>query len=433
MSSAPKADDVVVGIELHSGMPADLPQTKLAAVYTNNLDAPSQDDPLPSTEQIPIEDSSAAAAPTLALPTSRAPPTTWPTNPLAPDNNASAPKDDNTSDSKQQNTALCGSQELKEQDTAALKHAAYQSAAIEIQTLLATLQTRRDSISEDDLNTVHRSFDSFMSLHPVLSKGYIEARKAEQAAICQMQGPMGAAAVPPSVDGRGALPTQMPPNEQQTLTNGSLENLLHTSLLDPNNLCLQGATALASNGGVVGSLDLLQDVAAAYRYQMMQSPETDSAGNLCINKLRNHLLDKANIDSSAVEVLQQLSAGGGGGGSASTRSRGGRSEKVTDVADVFADKVRQKPRRRAPAPSCEDLAGSALISLGGGNQQEKDKPGLSSSVELEKDRSIDVEKTLRLSPLPSVAAAACGIKRACPIVSNSSVRQDSTTRKRRYK
>jgi hypothetical protein len=406
MSPDQKVDDAVVGIELDcNGMPAnvdhpqeELPggstapkydQNKLAVVYTNNSDTPSQDDPLPSTERLPNDDSRAAEAPPLALPVPLPAPT--PTaNPLAPDNNASGPVDDNADFLKQQYATFCQAQELKQQATA-LKHPTYQSAASQIQTLLSTLRTRKDSISIDDLDMVHESFDFFMSSHPVLSKGFIEAKMAQQAAMLQMQGLMGAAAMP--AGGRVASPTQIPPIERKSLINNvNLDNYPYTSLLDPSNPYLQGGTAPNGGGGVVGRLDLLQDVAAAYRYHMMQSSQTNSAGDLYINALRNYLLDKANIDSSAVEALQQLSADRcGGWGSANSGGRNGRGGKRSrDADDDFSDKLRQNPRRRVP--SCKDLARSALLSLGE-SQQEKYKPGPSGrSSEMEKDRSRDADK-----------------------------------------
>ncbi|KAG7671112.1 hypothetical protein Ndes2437B_g04760 [Nannochloris sp. 'desiccata'] len=448
MFPALKADDVVVGIELND-MPDDLKelppqeelhggstspkfdQNKLAVVYANNSDTPTQEDPLPSTERILQGDSPAAAGPPRPPPAPAPAPTVWPTNPLAPDDNAGAPVHNNTDFSREQYATYCLAQELKEQARAALQHATYQSAAIQIQTSLSMIRTRKDNISIDDFDTVHRLFDQFMSSHPVLSKGFNEAKMAQQAAMLKIQGQM--AAMPGG--SRVARSPRLPPIEQQSVINNhNLDNLPHLSLMDPSNL-YQGMTASAGGGATVGSLDLLQDVAAAYRYHMTQASQTGSVGDLYINTLRNHLLDKADIDSSAVEILQQLSVGGGLGGGASSGGRGGRNgDGGADAAAgaAFSNKLRQNSRRRTP--SCEDLAGSALISLGGGSRQGKDKPGPSASSELERDKSSDVDKNLskscRSAPRPNAAAAACGIKRACPTDSNSPGGQDSTTKER---
>ena len=361
---------------------AKFDQNKLEVIYTDNSppkvdsNSPPKNDLLPDQEIKHEEEDHRAAAP-------------------PPPNTTALPKgpDTTTNLAKQQYDAFCQVKDLTKKATAALQQATYQSASIEIQTVLSMVQTRKDNITINDLDTLHKTFDTFMSSHPVLSKGYIEAKNAQIAAMVQLQSaplPVPPPPLPPPRPLAEELEALLPPysSQEQLLIDG-LNLPFPQSLGDPPSIYLPrgadgGAAAVGGGTAAVGRLDLMQDVAAAYRYHNTQSSQTDTAEDLYINTLRNHLLDKANIDSAAVQVLQQLSTltgdgGGGGGGAGASRgsgsggraSRSNRAGGGSDPAAVFAEKSRLNKFRRGA--SHEDLAGSALISLGGGLTSQRDK------------------------------------------------------------
>jgi hypothetical protein len=346
-------------------------QNKLEFIYDDDS-PPKVDSNSPPDQATKANDAKTVTVP----PPPAAATTSLPTAPV-PGRNAPIDKNNNNTDLFQhQHFNFPLAQELIQQGT-------YAAASEEIKALLSTVR-QKDNITVEDFDNVHRTFDAFMSSHPLYSKTFIAAKKAQQQAMAHLpelaNAPGGGLEAllpaPPSarVEQEPLLihglnlpfpartdPTAPPP-PPLAVGGGSdglggapigrsdlMQDIAADPTAPPPLAAGGGGDSNGLGGALIGRNDLMQDVAAAYRrnHRSQSSQTKDTEEEAYINTLRNHLLDKANIDSAAVEVLQHLSTGGvSGGGSGGS----GGKRKSSDDKD--------SARGRSVPPSSSGAGGS---------------------------------------------------------------------------